>query len=64
MQSTTKHFKLYEKSIRELYHDLIRIGVLPPMKLNLKKSIFEQQSITLTISDQERANLFSAFELL
>jgi hypothetical protein len=65
MQHLTRDYRLYNCAMRELFQDLIRVGVIPAVKLATgKKTQFDQQGVTLSISDSDRTSLYNLFEEL
>lgn len=49
MQETTTHYKLYNSQIKTVYQELVRMGVIPAMRVKSNKNVFEQQTTTLTL---------------
>ena len=57
-----KNYQIYDSSIKELYSELYRIGIIPPQKIPLKKKQAEEQKTHMDILDVDRNNMYDVFE--
>jgi hypothetical protein len=49
-------------SLKEVYSDLLRLGVVPTNRIPTKKSAFDPTSVQVTLFDADRNSLFASFE--
>lgn len=50
------------QALKDVYTDLLRLGVVPTNKIPTKKSAFDPTSVQVTLFDADRNSLFTNFE--
>jgi len=62
MSTVPAHHTLCFQSLKDLYSDLLRLGVVPTACIPSKKSAFDPTNVQVTLFDADRNSIFSSFE--